>query len=180
VKLVGAVRDAVGDSTGVLSVDDADGVRVYLYAGGLLRDSTATTDGAYAFPGLRNGSYASVARLWGSIADSTVVTVADGDVSAPKALTLASAGNLTAYPNPFTGSIAIRLGFAAPSQVVLRAEKPDRTVVRVMAQASFPQGEHMITWDGTDAFSNPVAVGPYWILFRAGDDLRGRLVVKEP
>src|SRR5205085_146024 len=53
VRLVGALRNAAGDSTDVQRVENADSVRVYLYQGSTRKDSTRTTSGRYRFGGLR-------------------------------------------------------------------------------------------------------------------------------
>ena len=61
VRLVGALRNAVGpfhdagDSTDVQLVENADSVRVYLYEGSTLKDSTRAASGGYRFGGFRPG-----------------------------------------------------------------------------------------------------------------------------
>ena len=70
VRLVGTLTTDTGDSIGVQRVEDADSVRIYLYQGASLKDSTRTTAGGCAFSGLTGGSYSVAAKLWGEIGDT--------------------------------------------------------------------------------------------------------------
>src|SRR6516162_2122227 len=57
VRLESAQRTEAGDSVDVLVVNNADSVRIYLYQGSTLKDSTWTQSGAYQFSGLSGGSW---------------------------------------------------------------------------------------------------------------------------
>src|SRR5258708_25303323 len=74
VRLVGALRNDVGDSTDTQRVEDADSVRVYLYQGVSLKDSTRSLAGGYSFSGLTGGAYSAATYLWGDIGDTVSIT----------------------------------------------------------------------------------------------------------
>ena len=158
-------------------VEDADSVRIYLYEGVSLKDSTRTTAGGYAFTGLRGGSYAVAADLWGGIGDTITVTNLTADV-ALDTLVLLSSATMPAFPNPFSTSTTVQFDISANSMVEMSARKPSGLVVNTLVQRMLPAGVHRVVWDGTDGASNPVPSGTYWILFRVGADYRARLVAK--
>jgi len=182
VRLVGTLMTRtpsgdIGDSTGVQLVEDADSVRIYLCEGASLKDSTRTTAGGYAFTGLRGGSYAVAADLWGGIGDTITVTNLTADV-ALDTLVLVSSATMPAFPNPFSTSTTVQFDISANSMVEMSARKPSGLVVNTLVQRGLPAGVHRVVWDGTDGASNPVPSGTYWILFRVGADYRARLVAK--
>src|SRR5437867_1494442 len=106
VRLVGALRNAVGpfhdagDSTDVQRVENADGVRVYLYQGSTRKDSTRTTSGGYRFGGLSGGPYSVITVLWGDIGDTVSIASAMADMAADT-LVLQSWPTMLGFPNPF-------------------------------------------------------------------------------
>jgi flagellar hook capping protein FlgD len=177
VRLVGALRNGAGDSTDVQRVENADSVRVYLYQGPTLEDSTRTTSGGYRFDGLSGGPYSVVTVLWGEIGDAVSIGTVTADMAADT-LVLQSSPTMIGFPNPFTGATAVRFSVPAPSAVEVIARKPSGLTVRSLAQVNLPAGYHEVGWDATDDSGSPVPVGPYWILYREGLDHRCRLVVK--
>lgn len=177
VRLVGTVRIGTGDSTGVQLVEDADSVRVYLYLGSTLEDSTRTTAGGYRFGGLRGGPYSVVTVLWGDIGDTVSIASVSADVSADT-LVLQSSPTMTGYPNPCQGATNVLFQVLSPSFVEVIARKPSGLTVRSLVQADLPAGYHQVTWDTKDDSGNLIPAGPYWFLLRTGSDYRCRLVVK--
>ena len=178
VRLVGALRNAAGDSTDVQRVENADSVRVYLYQGSTRKDSTRSTSGGYGFGGLSGGPYSVVAVLWGDIGDTVSIASVIADMAADT-LVLQSSPTMIGFPNPFQNTTAVRFPVPSPSAVDLIARKPSGLTVRsLLVQQNLPGGYHQVTWDATDDSGSPVPAGPYWILYRAGSDHRCRLVVK--
>jgi hypothetical protein len=177
VRLVSALRDEAGDSTDAQRVENADSVRVYLYQGSVLKDSTRTAAGGYRFSGLGSGSYSAVTLLWGGIGDTVSVANLTSD-AALDTLVLQSSPTMIAFPNPLSTTTAIRYPLSANSPVLMIAMKPSGLKVRNMIQQNLPAGYFQYLWDGTDGAANPLPAGPYWILFQAGSDYRARLVVK--
>ena len=177
VRLVSALRNVAGDSTDVQRLEDADSVRVYLYQGASLKDSTRTLAGGYEFRGLSGGSYAVATTLWGGIGDTVAIASLTSD-AVLDTLVLGSSPRMIAFPNPFSTATAVRFPLDSNSAVEMIAWKPSGLKVRSLVRGLLPAGYHQVTWDGADDASNPLSSGPYWILFQAGADSRARLVVK--
>ena len=177
VRLVGALRNDAGDSTDVQRVENADSVRVYLYQGSTIKDSSRTTSGGYRFGGLSGGPYSVVTVLWGDIGDTVSIASVTADMAADT-LVLQSSPTMIGFPNPFQNTTAVRFWVLPSSAVEVIARKSSGLTVRSLVQTPLPAGYHQVTWDARDDFGNLVPVGPYWILYRAGADYRCRLVVK--
>ena len=177
VRLVGALRNDAGDSTDVQRVENADSVRVYLYHGSTLNESTRTASGGYRFGGLSGGPYSVVTVLWGEIGDTVSIASLTADIAADT-LVLQSSPTLIGFPNPFQNATAVRFPMPSSSAVEMIVRKPSGLTVRSLVQLNLPAGYHQVTWDARDDSGNLVPAGPYWILYRAGSDNRCRLVVK--
>jgi hypothetical protein len=177
VRLVGVLRNAVGDSIDVQQVENADSVRVYLYQGSTRNDSTRTTSGEYRFGGLSGGPYSVVTVLWGDIADTVSIASVTADVAADT-LVLQSTPTMIGFPNPFQSATAVQFPVFSTSAAELIARTSSGLTVRTLVQTTLPAGYHEVRWDAKDDSGNLVPVGPYWILFRAGADYRCRLLVK--
>ena len=177
VRLVGALRNAAGDSTDVQRVENADSVRVYLYQGSTRKDSTRTTSGGYRFDGLSGGPCSVVTVLWGEIGDTVSIASVTADMAADT-LVLQSSPTMIGFPNPFQDSTAVRFAMFSSSAVEVIARKSSGLTVRSLAQVNMPAGYHEVRWDARGDPGNLVPAGPYWILCRAGADYRCRLVVK--
>ena len=67
------------------------------------------------------------------------------------------------HPNPFSPETVVE--FAVPSAGPVRLEVFDVAgrLVRVLEQATFPEGAFARRWDGTDDEGNPVASGVYFV-----------------
>lgn len=69
---------------------------------------------------------------------------------------------------PATGFVQIHFTLAHPQSVRIEiADLPGR-VVRVIEDASRPQGVHVVVWDLRDSMGKPVAPGVYHVLLSAG------------
>jgi predicted XRE-type DNA-binding protein len=165
----------VGDSTDVQFVENADSVRVYLYRGSTLKDSTRTTSGEYHFGGLRGGPFSVVTVLWGNIGATVEIASVTADMTADP-LVLESSPTMIGFPNPFPNATAVQFPVYLSSAVELIARKPSGLTVRSLVQTNLPAGYHQVTWDAKDDSGALVPAGPYWILYRAGSDYRCRLV----
>jgi flagellar hook capping protein FlgD len=177
VRLVGTLRNDVGDSTGIQRVENADSVRVYLYQGSTRMDSTRSTSGGYRFGGLSGGPYSVVTVLWGEIGDTVSVAGVTADMAADT-LAIPSSPTMIGYPNPCQGATVVLFQVPTPSFVELIVRKPSGLTVRSLVQQDLPAGYHQVTWDARDDSGNLVPAGPYWFLFRTGSDYRCRMVVK--
>ena len=177
VRLVGALMNGVGDSIDVQLVENADSVRVYLYRGSTLADSTRTLGGRYHFSGLTGGPYSVVTILWGDIGDTVAVASVTADVTADT-LVLQSTPTMIGFPNPFPDSTAVRFPVFASGAVEMIARRPSGLTVRSLVQSNLPAGYHELRWNAKDDSGNIVPPGPYWILYQAGSDYRCRLLVK--
>ena len=177
VRLVGVLRNEVGDSIDVQLVENVDSVRVYLYQGSTRKDSTRTTSGGYGFGGLRGGPYSVVTVLWGDIGDTVSIASVTADMAADT-LVLQSSPTLIGFPNPFRDDVAVSFPIFSTSFVEMIARKPSGLTVRSFVQQNLPAGYHRYLWDARDGSGNVVPAGAYWILYRAGSDYRCRLLVK--
>jgi len=177
VRLVGALRNAAGDSIDIQRFENADSVRVYLYHGSTIEDSTRTTSGGYRFGSLSGGPYSVVTILWGDIGDTVSIANVTADAAADT-LVFQSSPTMIGFPNPFQDATAVRFPVPSASAVELVARKPSGLTVRSLVQQLLPAGYHQVTWDARDDSGNLVPAEPYWILYRAGSDYRCRLVVK--
>src|SRR5258705_4118839 len=98
VRLVGALRNDAGDSIDVQRVENADSVRVYLYQGSTLKDSTRTSSGGYRFGGLSGGPYSVATALWGGNGDPPSVASRAAGVGADTPV-LPSSPPMNGVPN---------------------------------------------------------------------------------
>lgn len=171
-------RDPVGNFTELLPVANPDSVRVFLYRGSHLHDSTFTAAGAFGFRQYDAAFYA-VATLPGVVADSAAFTIAGADVQIPDTLELSTlGGTVTVSPNPFAMSTSIQFPIeaAGPATVTIRSLAGSR--LRLIAAENFPQGLHMVEWDGTDDADDPVADGPYVAVVADADSVRSEIIFK--
>ena len=67
-----------------------------------------------------------------------------------------------AYPNPFNEQVFI--SYSLPKETKVRIEVYNLTgeIIRVLTDEIQPQGNHVVSWNGTDHKGNPVASGVYF------------------
>jgi hypothetical protein len=73
------------------------------------------------------------------------------------------------YPNPFNPSTTIAFGLVKASPVNLGIYDASGRLVRILADRSFPAGQHALTWNGVDGRGHAVASGVYFYRLVAGD-----------
>jgi hypothetical protein len=180
VTLEGVLRDAAGNPMGTREVTDADGIRVHLVRSGSLVDSALTVSGSFRLAGEQGQGYQVRARMGPTLTVSTAAfAIGDADVDLAQPLLLASTGDLSASPNPFTTSVSIRFDLALSSNVALDVFSLAGLRVRALASQSLPPGSHVVEWDGK-GLTGPLADGPYWIVFTAPGREEAELVFKGP
>ncbi len=71
------------------------------------------------------------------------------------------------YPNPFRGGTALAFALPRPTEARLEVYNVAGRRVATVVNGSFPAGEHLVTWDGTDARGAKVPAGIYFYRFEA-------------
>lgn len=89
-----------------------------------------------------------------------------------------------AYPNPFSpsGDRLVRLRYRLDRQasVTIRIFDFGMNLVRTLTRSGQGEGEHEVSWDGTDSGGARVANGPYFYAIRAaGNTWWGKILVLE-
>jgi hypothetical protein len=72
------------------------------------------------------------------------------------------------YPNPFNASTKITLQLPREVGLSLDIFNIAGARVKTLADGQFPQGQHVLVWDGTDEGGRPVSSGLYLCRLRAG------------
>jgi uncharacterized repeat protein (TIGR01451 family) len=80
------------------------------------------------------------------------------------------------YPDPANPSTTIRYTLPEPSDVRLTIYNILGQEVRVLVNASKPQGVHNVVWDGRDAFGRQVTSGIYLYRLIAGENMAVRKI----
>jgi hypothetical protein len=173
------VRDAVGQETGTRTITNADSVQVQLLQNGVVVASTRTIGGGYQFTELQDGSYRVVARVQGTIADTSAALSISGDnLAVSELLELGHSGALVATPNPFTAAVQFRFSMAAAGEASLRVTSLGGTGLAQLVLGSLGAGEHLAEWSGLDDGGHALATGTYWVVFNQGNDWRADLIFK--
>jgi hypothetical protein len=73
-----------------------------------------------------------------------------------------------ATPNPFRGSTTVHFELLDPGRATVRVFSVRGTLVRTLADGSFPAGRQAVDWDGTDDRRAGVSAGIYFCEFRSG------------
>ena len=71
-------------------------------------------------------------------------------------------------PNPFNPITNIRFWLGEPRQIKLEIIGVDGRLVAVIADGYWPEGEHVVTWNGCDQSSRQMASGVYFYRLEAG------------
>lgn len=72
------------------------------------------------------------------------------------------------YPNPFNPSTTIRYGLDKDGNVEVNIFDISGKLITVLQDENQNQGEHSITWNGTDDLGNKVGAGVYFYQLRSG------------
>ena len=180
VRLVGHLTASDGHSLGTRYEDTADGVPVDLVRGTSLVASTRTSQGAFRFAGLEDGSYFVRAHVFGALAaQSAVVTLPGRDVALANPVVLESVGDLYPAPNPSDSVTTITFGIASLAGLSLRVLALDGTLVRELhPEEVLDVGVYLTRWSGIDTTGHPVPAGLYWMTLESGTDQRAQLLFR--
>jgi len=81
------------------------------------------------------------------------------------------------FPNPFNPTTTIRYSLPEAADIELAVFGVDGKMIRVLENEAKPAGTFEATWDGRDAFGNPVASGVYFYRLNAGSFTETRKMV---
>jgi hypothetical protein len=189
VRLIGRLAESSNpvspESTGVRTVDNATGVRVFIKRPGGAVDSTVTVDGVYEFRFDEPGSYRVFAWV---VAPDTVATAqvatAARDTTIAAVFELGPHGDVDTYPNPFPST-----GADAGVGVELTPASDETIEVRILNIAGAPVYSYSrdwltgilfhLHWVGVNDANVEVPNGAYWATARADGVTRYNLVFKE-
>jgi hypothetical protein len=180
VRLAAEVRDPDNVYYGATLLDEATGVRVYLYGDGVLLDSCSTDLGSYGFLISDQGVYS--LRTWvvpALVETAGPVTCTATSCETPDTLMLGKYGEISFYPNPFMVAARVAFDLTESIEVLLTVRGIGGQTVRTIGHGAMPPGRHTIQWDGTDDEGARVPAGPYWIVLSAGDEYRYILALVE-
>ncbi len=74
-----------------------------------------------------------------------------------------------AAPNPFGAATAVSFALSREARVTVEVFDVRGARVRVLADRSFPAGEHRVSWDARDAAGRLTAPGVYFLRVKGGD-----------
>jgi hypothetical protein len=163
VTLTGASTSVTGGYIGPRVVTDADGVPVDLLFGPNVAATTTTSQGHYAFGGLRSGTYRVRARaLAGVEVVTNDLTLGQSNLTAAT-LTLQSSGDLFPFPNPSADTVTTTFFLAGDEDASLRVYDRTGNLERVLIAGTLPGGVNRMPWDGRDLHGTRVPAGFYWM-----------------
>jgi hypothetical protein len=162
VTLMIPIRDAAGDSTGLVADSSATGIPIRFLDGRGLGDSVTTTNGSFRL-GVGSDAYQLVAGP--TVATSDTLGPFTRAVTAPE-LTLRPRGALTLLNSRFAPGAAvlrIHFGLQQAERVILQVRALDGTAIAHLVDGTLAAGVFEFVWSGqTDAATN-TPPGTYWI-----------------
>jgi spore coat protein A len=107
----------------------------------------------------------------GPIPDKSTVVAQDqtSQSASPQRIELAQNS-----PNPFNPLTNIAFRLAASGHVDLRIYNVRGEAVRTLARGTFPEGQHVLTWDGRSDSGASLPSGIYFYQLRSGDQVQKR------
>jgi hypothetical protein len=72
------------------------------------------------------------------------------------------------YPNPFNPETEIAFRLPSAMEVELKVYNYKGQLVKTIAEANFPAGDHALVWNGTSNDGNSVSSGIYFYKLNAG------------
>ena len=69
----------------------------------------------------------------------------------------------SAYPNPFNPETTIQFSLSEVTELTVTIHDILGRQVTELVQGNLEPGHHSLRWDGTDASSNPVSAGVYFV-----------------
>jgi hypothetical protein len=103
-----------------------------------------------------------------AINNATLFAVGASNVGTPPAPPAARLALAAPQPNPFAGRASLRFTLARESGVTLEVIDLAGQRVRTLERGVLPAGEHVATWDGTDARGARRAPGVYFVRLTDG------------
>ena len=86
--------------------------------------------------------------------------------------------NLTAYPNPFSGSTDISFDLRKTGSAEVKIYNLKGQLVRTMSTGILAKGTHSLTWDGTDNSGSRVGLGVYFYRLESDGNTLTQKVVR--
>lgn len=80
-------------------------------------------------------------------------------------------------PNPFNPATEIRFSLPRGGDVRLAVYDPRGSLVRVLAEAVYPAGSHVVRWRGRNQSGRPVASGVYFYRLEAAGQVRTKKLI---
>ncbi|MFN8179030.1 MAG: hypothetical protein U0167_13955 [bacterium] len=165
VRLVGNTFTLSGVGTGTQSVEDADGVTVYLKAPGGALDSTTTSAGDYLFKGLVPGTYrVSTWVVPAAVIESPDVTLGAGrlQIATADTLVVGPLGDMKCSPNPSDpDGFGLEFTMQSQGEATLEILSVRRAVVWSYT-GTMATGFNHFHWDGDDLNEEVAPTGAYW------------------
>jgi hypothetical protein len=139
-------------------------------------------DGSYAMSGLPVGNLTVAVDREGYAPSESALSISPIDFSVNKSFDIAGVtsvgdGELAPqtfsvdqnYPNPFNPSTNISFSLPSSSVVTLKVYNLVGQEVATLASGTLAQGNHQVSWSGTDALGHSVASGVYFYRLQATD-----------
>ncbi|HKQ56994.1 MAG TPA: hypothetical protein VJY35_03930 [Candidatus Eisenbacteria bacterium] len=179
--LTGNLWAADGTPAGTRVIADASGVRVYLERLGAATDSTLSSGGVYRLVGPQGSDYRVTARAGPKVLfASETFAIGKGDVFVSQPLALASTGNVSASPNPFTAGESIHFELLITDRLFLGTFSVAGLRVQDLGSGTWRSGIYDVPWDGLDRDGQTLPDGPYWVVLSTGGREEAELVFKGP
>jgi hypothetical protein len=83
---------------------------------------------------------------------------------------------LRAFPSPTTGAVRVRFALDREERATVAVYDVRGRLVRTLADGASPRGEHLVSWDGTDARGGRAAPGVYFVRLQTLDRVRSTRV----
>ena len=93
------------------------------------------------------------------------------ELSKPEAIAPSAGLDLRVGPNPFNPSTQVSFRLESAAFVEARVYDIAGRVVRTLADAPLPPGDHRLLWDGRDSRGATASSGVYFLRLRAGAEL---------
>lgn len=180
VRVMGRLAGVHGDLVGTRALDGASDVRVRLRRPDGSTDSALTQGGVFGFRVDDAGVYRVSSYVCPEILSALDTEITDADVILPDTLTMAPAGPLRTYPNPFPAAEGLAIEFTP--QLAGRVEIAILSLAGVALWTygiDLPPGFQHFHWSGIDNDGKPLPSGAYWCVVRMDNAHQYNLVFKE-
>lgn len=93
-------------------------------------------------------------------------------------LTPSATNNLSAYPNPFSGSVTLGMELKQPTKLTMSIYNLKGQLVRRYIDNTITKGKHELIWDGQNQNGHPCTVGIYIVRVKTNNTILTAKVVK--